>query len=466
MALSLSDYFNNATLGIFKPKTATAQDSYNPPPMYPVPTPNPLSSSGSGYPTDTAYNTQGQTVGTSWDAGRNTDPTQSTKNTQIIRNTNTTNTTPQNLGSNTPQLPSDALYNALISKGYNPTDARNAANGPDASNLYREYLGGGNGGGDQTPPANPLLNKNYSTIDLKGASLSSPTTGGSGDVFSELFAAAQAGNQSAIDMINSQYGQNDQQLNDQLGMTDKYQQNDLNTLLSQFNSTNTDIAGQRTSANQTVETQTGRAADQARMTQKQNRNVLRALGILGSTYAAENLAAPINAFDKQKADIAQWGTSRLQELDNFYNQKKSEYDNLVNDVTTKYGDLRQKIMGDLRYNQQQKGDALRAATAGAQQNLANLNMQKANYEQQIQQQKQALTTQIASLMMTKTPTANMNDIMNTSIAYANKLSGTNPNQQVGVYQGVSKGSNGFDMANYVGWDKNAAYQDWLSKNRA
>ena len=358
---------------------------------------------------------------------------------------------------------SDVLRNKF---GLNDQNVINAIlNDPTQRARYERELGGGNGGGG-APPANPLLSKNYSTTDLKGASLSSPTTGGSGDVFSELYAAAEAGNQSAIDMINSQYGQNESELNRQLGLTDQYQGNDLNTLLTQFNTTNTDIGSQKLSANQTVETQTGRAADQARMTQKQNRNVLRELGILGSTYAAENLAAPINAFDKQKADIAQWGTSRLQELDNFYNQKKSEYDNLTRDVQTKYGDLKQKILADLRYNGQQKAEALKAATAGAQQNLANLNMQKANYEQQLMQQKQALTTQIANLLITKTPTANMNDIMNTSIAYANRLQGTNPNQQVGVYQGVSKAPQGFDMANYVGWDKNAAYQDWLSKNRA
>jgi len=282
-------------------------------------------------------------------------------------------------------------------------------------------------------------------------------------IFDEIFEAAKAGNQSAIDAINSQYEQNESELNRQLGMTDTYQGNDLNSLLTQWQGIESDVGKQKTSAQNTVETETGKAADQARMTQRQNRNVLRALGILGSTYAAENLAAPMNQFDKQKAALVNWGNERLAELDNYYNQKKSEYDNLVNDVKTKYGDLREKIMGDLRYNNQQKADALKAATAGAQQNLANLNMQKAQYEQQIEQYRQSLTTQIAQMLMNKAPSANLDDIAKQSIAFSNQLTGTSPNKQVAIAR--RDPLSGFNMQNYIGWNREAAEQDWLSKNK-
>lgn len=341
------------------------------------------------------------------------------------------------------------LVSALMTKGgYNYQDAVNAANGPNASNLRNEFLGGGGnsgggaGGDTYTPPVNPLLSKTYSTNDLSGSLTNSPVGDQGIDIFSEIYAAAQAGNQSAIDAINSQYGQNESELNRQLGMTDTYQGNDLNSLLTQWQGVKSDVGKQKTSAQNTVETETGKAADQARMTQRQNRNVLRALGILGSTYAAENLAAPMNQFDKQKATLVNWGNERLAELDNYYNQKKSEYDNLVNDVKTKYGDLREKIMGDLRYNNQQKADALKAATAGAQQNLANLNMQKAQYEQQIEQYRQSLTTQIAQMLMNKAPNADLNSIANQSIAFSNQLMGTSPNKQVAIYQDRNKNSTG------------------------
>jgi len=315
----------------------------------------------------------------------------------------------------------------------------------------------------------PLLSKNYSNTNLS-SSLGDVGTGGTptggNDIFKEIYDAAAAGNQSAIDIINSQYGQNESELNRQLGMTDTYQGNDLNSLLTQFQGVQGDVSKQKQEGQDTVTTQTGQAADQARMTQKQNRNVLRALGILGSTYAAENLAAPINQFDKQKAELVNWGNKRMAELDTYMNQKKNEYDNLVNDVRSKYGELRDKIMGDLRYNGQQKADALRAATAGAQQNLASLNMQKAQYEQQMQQYQQGLTTQIAQMLMNKAPNANLQDIASQSIAFTNQLQGTSPNKQVATYQGVNKGTPaGFDMSKYVGWDPNAALQDWLSKNR-
>jgi len=332
------------------------------------------------------------------------------------------------------------LVSALVSRGgYSQIDAENAAKGPNADNLRNEFLGGGGSNSGGSAP-NLLLNKNYSTNDLTGP-LTGPT-GGQSDIWSEIYAAAQAGNQSAIDAINSQYGYNESELNRQLGLTDTYQGNDLNSLLTQFQGVESDIGKQKTSANQTVDTEVGKASDQARMTQRQNRNVLRALGILGSTYAAENLAAPINQFDKQKATLVNWGNQRLAELNDYYNQKKSEYGNLVNDVKTKYADMREKIMGDLRYNNQQKAEALKAATAGAQQNIANLNMQKANYEQQINQYRQGLTTQIAQMLMNKAPSANLDAIAKQSIAFTNSLMGTSPSKQVAIYQDKNKSLTG------------------------
>lgn len=364
------------------------------------------------------------------------------------------------------------LVAALISKGgYNYTDAVNAANGPNASNLRNEFLGGGGAntgpGGDypQAPPRNPLLDKDYSTTNLGGSLTDTGGQNPSSGIFDEIFEAAKAGNQSAIDMINSQYGQNESELNRQLGMTDTYEGNDLATLLARFNKTGTEVEGQKTTAKETVDQETAKAADQARSTQRQNRNVLRALGILGSTYAAENLAAPMNQFDKQKAELVNWGTKRMGELENYANEKRDEFDRLTNEVKTKYGELREKIMADLRYNGQQKADALKAATAGAQQNLAQLNMQKAQYEQQIQQYSQSLTTQIAQMLMNKAPNANLDQIAKQSIAFSNNLMGTSPNKQVAVVPGQSK-AGGFDMSNYIGWDPNSAYQDYLSKNKS
>lgn len=369
----------------------------------------------------------------------------------------------------------DSIVSAMVQKGYDPATARAVASA-EPDRFAREYLNTGGGGGGNSgggaggddwspppPPRNPLLDKDYSNINLGGSLTDTSGQNPMSGIFDEIFEAAKAGNQSAIDAINSQYGQNESELNRQLGMTDTYQGNDLNSLLTQWQGIESDVGKQKTSAQNTVETETGKAADQARMTQRQNRNVLRALGILGSTYAAENLAAPMNQFDKQKATLVNWGNERLAELDNYYNQKKSEYDNLVNDVKTKYGDLREKIMADLRYNNQQKAEALKAATAGAQQNLANLNMQKAQYEQQIEQYRQSLTTQIAQMLMNKAPSANLDDIAKQSIAFSNQLTGTSPNKQVAIAR--RDPLSGFNMQNYIGWNREAAEQDWLSKNK-
>ncbi len=339
---------------------------------------------------------------------------------------------PSNVIDNGPSQ--DEIINKYKETGWNDMNAIladiRAGGASKFTNTSPSPTGDNTTGGSGGSAPNPLLSKDYRGTNL-GNSLNEPS-----DFWKDIYDAAQAGNQSAIDAINSQYGQNESELNRQLGMTDTYQGNDLATLLSQFNKANTETEGQRTLAKETVDTETGKAADQARMTQKQNRNVLRALGILGSTYAAENLAAPINQFDKQKAELVNWGTKRMGELENYANEKRDEYDRLTNEVKTKYGELREKIMADLRYNNKQKADALKAATAGAQQNLAQLNMQKAQYEQQIQQYSQSLTTQIAQMLMNKAPNANLNDIAKQSIAFTNQLTNTNPN--VAIYQGPEK----------------------------
>lgn len=44
-------------------------------------------------------------------------------------------------GGNPPQQQNQGLVDALIKKGYNPQDAKNAATGPNAGNLAKEYLG-------------------------------------------------------------------------------------------------------------------------------------------------------------------------------------------------------------------------------------------------------------------------------------------------------------------------------------
>jgi len=63
----------------------------------------------------------------------------------------------------------DALVQALISKGYNPTDAANAARNDTSGNLSREYLGGGYTSLPTTPTIN-LTEQYGKLIDESGIS--------------------------------------------------------------------------------------------------------------------------------------------------------------------------------------------------------------------------------------------------------------------------------------------------------
>lgn len=64
---------------------------------------------------------------------------------------NTTTPQPQTTSYSQPSSSgSNDLVQALVSRGYNQTDAQNAASGPRASELRREYLGGGSSGASAT----------------------------------------------------------------------------------------------------------------------------------------------------------------------------------------------------------------------------------------------------------------------------------------------------------------------------
>lgn len=277
----------------------------------------------------------------------------------------------------------------------------------------------------------------------------SPSTGfvrdDSASVFDQLKAAMEAGNQAEYDRISGEYNNYRDTLNQQLTTTAADEQNAYGKLDTQQQGVETDVTKQKQVAEENVATEISKAAGQARDTQRTNRNVLRALGILGSTYAAEALQKPMNAFDQNKAELTKWGMDRLKELDTYLTQKKDEFTNTKNEIMTKYADLKAKIQGDIRYSENQKMVALQAARAGAQQNLAQLQQSKATYDQQIESNRQALTTQIAQLLMNKTPSANLDQIAKQTIAFQSQLLGTNPNsQQVQTYTG--KRLSGYDAS--------------------
>lgn len=105
------------------------------------------------------------------------------------------------------------------------------------------------------------------------------------------------------------------------------------------------------------------AASTARDTQRLNRNILRSLGILNSTYASDKLQEPNTLFQKAKADIGIQVRNRLGQLDDFVNNKKAEFVNQIKDIETKFSQIVDNINRDIRFTDRQRADALKAVNA-------------------------------------------------------------------------------------------------------
>lgn len=318
------------------------------------------------------------------------------------------------------------LVQALINKGYDPTSAYNAANGPNAANLRNEYLGGGGGssgggaGGGTTSTTSPAPNFTYYQDN--------PSLGGTGtNPYAQLEKAAQMGDEAARQQLETMYAERESQLNQQLGYADTQQADTLSQIETALGGTRTDVESQRSKSQSEIERAISEAASTAQGTQRTNRNVLRALGILGSSYAAEALQKPMNSFDTERARLVQIGIDRTKELDNFLNQKVAEANTQKTTVVNQFNDLKDRIMGDIRFNEKEKIGALQAAQAALQQRIAEIQTANVNYQQQVDQMKQSLANQMTQVFSAKAPSANTSGITNQSIAFTNALTASNPN---------------------------------------
>ena len=152
--------------------------------------------------------------------------------------------------------------------------------------------------------------------------------------------------------------------------------------------------------------QINQAGSTARNVQGQNRNVLRALGILNSSAAGQILAKPLNQFDEQRAQLGQFLVQKTTELDDFVNQKVAEATQVKNSIVQNYNDLVNKIQTDLRFNDRQRNDALQAANAALSQRMAEISQAVMNYQNQAQLQKQQFAASLAGAMNYQNPQYN------------------------------------------------------------
>lgn len=329
-----------------------------------------------------------------------------------------------------------------------------------AGNLQKDYVPGynpfsGQSGANNNANTKPSLSQlqNQIAYNNTGSVLAWNDTAGGGntssgnqqtlsginpsDLVKSQQDALSANNQAELDKINTEY---DRLSGDyEHAKTDAY--NQYNTGLSQLDNSLSTINNQTNSAKNQAKLSTDNAIAEAGGTaqnvQRGNRNTLRALGILNSSFAGEKLSAPIEEFAKQRGALQDQYIQRINDLNDFYNQKVAETQTARQNLLGNYNAVLDKINSDMRFNEQQKQGAIDSLKAAFQNNLATINASVLNYQQAVQAAAQQAAMQLTQLMAYRNPGADLNAIYGQNLN--NQLSGYGlGNQGINIYTNQKK----------------------------
>lgn len=231
-------------------------------------------------------------------------------------------------------------------------------------------------------------------------------------VFNDAGNAAKEGTNAEIQGLNTQFDRLRSEAENQIPFLQNERSRSLSNLANELTGLRTQIDSQKAESQANTESQVADAGQIARDTQRSNRNTLRALGILNSTAAGELLSKPLNQFDKVRAEIYQEGTRRVNELDNFMNQKTAEHANLVAQIEDNYSQLIGQIQNDLRFNERERADAIRSANAALSQRIAEIQQAQFNWKTQIDVAKMQLAGELNQLQSYQAPTIDTAGISN------------------------------------------------------
>lgn len=276
-------------------------------------------------------------------------------------------------------------------------------NNPNRSTALGNLLSSGGGSAGYSAPSSPVQQNPYQGMEE----------------------AAQSGYDAELGAANAGFDYEREGLLSQLSSLDRQKADSLSALDTDLKGISTEVGTQKQRSEQATSDAIGQAGSIARTTQAKNRNVLRALGILNSSAAATELTKPINEFDQERARLVRGNLQRIEDLDKFYLQKVDEGKQAAREIETQYTDLVGRIQNDLRFNDRQRTQAVRDATAALQARKAEIGTQLANYQTQVGQLKSTFAAQLAQMKLAEDPSANIDSILGTALSGADRVYGSN-----------------------------------------
>lgn len=181
------------------------------------------------------------------------------------------------------------------------------------------------------------------------------------------------------------------------------------------------VENQRQRITGAVEEGIGKARNAAMDVQRSNRNTLRGLGILGSTYAGEKMAAPLSAFSEQRASLVKQGQQQINELDTVLNTKVAELTSQLNQAKLKFQQMANDIRSDIRFTAAERDQALAALSQSLADKIAAARTNAQAMAQQVAQMKMNISTSIASAMQQQNPTADFGSLFQTGMNLTNDM---------------------------------------------
>lgn len=232
-------------------------------------------------------------------------------------------------------------------------------------------------------------------------------------------AAAEAERQRAaaeLQGLNTQFDQNSATLSDQLPYLGQQKDSALGSLDTELTGVKNQVGSAKASEGAQADQNIQDAGSIASSTQLQNRNVLRALGIINSTAAGDLLTKPMNEFGKIRANVQAAVSRRFTELDDFLNTQTAKHQQAVTDIQNNYAQLVGNIQRDLRFNERQRADAVRSANAALSQRLADIQGSLLNYNNQVSLLKQQTSQQAGQVLQNTLPNFGAQSVQNTSLS--------------------------------------------------
>ena len=165
----------------------------------------------------------------------------------------------------------------------------------------------------------------------------------------------------------------------------------------------------------------GEAGSLARNTQRETRNILRSLGILGSSYAVDKLSAPISEFGTERNRLVGLNVENLNKIDQEIGTQEKKHLDWTKELQQNFINLRNQINADIRFNDSDKLAALKAANAAYTQRLADIRTSLTNFVSQADAQKQNFVAQIAQIQLQQNPSANLQGILSSAMNIGNQV---------------------------------------------